>query len=120
MKLFTKYNRINLVSTVVIFLLGCMAFSLLLRYVIIRQIDEDLKIERNEITTYVNRFKHLPSVVEVHDQYTTYQPVTNSDKRPERIFTHEVFNKHEQEKELIRTIEFNINEEGNWYLVSVS
>ena len=120
MKLFTKYNRINLVSTVVIFLLGCLAFSLLLRYVIINQIDEDLKIERNEITTYVNHFKHLPSVIEVHDQYITYQPVTNSDKRAERIFTSEVLNKREHEKELRRTIEFNINAEGNWYLVIVS
>ena len=120
MKLFTKYNRINLVSTVVIFLLGCLAFSLLLRYVIIRQIDEDLKIEKNEITTYVNRFKHLPTVVEVHDQYTSFQPAMNADKQPEKIFTLEVLSKHDHEKELRRTIEFNIHAEGNWYLVSVS
>ena len=49
MKLFTKYNRINVLSTIIIFLLGCIAFSVLLRYVIINQIDEDLKIEKNEI-----------------------------------------------------------------------
>jgi signal transduction histidine kinase len=100
--------------------MGCLAFSLLLRYVIIRQIDEDLKIEKNEITTYVNRFKHLPSVVEVHDQYITYQPVISSDKQAERIFTQEVLNKQEHEKELRRTIEFNIEAAGDWYLVSVS
>ena len=43
MKLFAKYNRINVVSTIIIFLLGSIAFALLLRYVIFTQIDEDLR-----------------------------------------------------------------------------
>jgi len=56
----------------------------------------------------------------VHDQYTSFQPAMNADKQPEKIFTLEVLSKHDHEKELRRTIEFNIHAEGNWYLVSVS
>ncbi|MEP6467245.1 MAG: HAMP domain-containing sensor histidine kinase [Parafilimonas sp.] len=120
MKLFTKYNRINVVSTVVIFLLGCIAFSLLLRYVIINQVDEDLKIEKNEVVTYVKQFNQLPSVVEVNDQYTTYTSINNTARKADKIFTHEIYSKHENEKELRRTIEFDINAHNIWYLVSVS
>ena len=55
MKLFVKYNRINVISTIIIFLLGSLAFGFLLHYIIIQQIDEDLKIEENEIITYVKK-----------------------------------------------------------------
>ena len=101
MKLFTRYTRINILSTIIIFLLGCIAFSFLLRYVIIRQIDEDLKIEKNEIASYVTRFDHLPSVVEVRGQYTTYHLVQNQGEQEPRIFTIKFFNKQQHEKENI-------------------
>ena len=120
MKLFAKYNRINVISTVTIFLLGCVAFSLLLRYVIIHQVDEDLKIEKNEVVTYVKRFNQMPSVVEAHDQYTTYKAVEKPLNEVKEIFTSKEYNKDEHEKELRRIIEFNININNNWYLVSVS
>jgi signal transduction histidine kinase len=120
MKLFAKYNRINLISTVIIFLLGCVAFSLLIRYVIINQVDEDLKIEKNEIVTYIKRFNQMPSVVEAHDQYTTYKTIEKPVTEVKEIFTSREYNKDEHEKELRRIIEFNININNNWYLVSVS
>ncbi len=120
MKLFTKYNRINVVSTVIIFLLGCGAFSILLRYVIISQVDEDLKIEKNEVVTYVHQFNHLPTVIEVRDQYTTYKPVEKPTSQNNKIFTNKVYDKAEHETELRRTIEFTVDVNNIWYLVSVS
>lgn len=120
MKLFTKYNRINVASTIIIFLLGCGAFFLLLRYVIISQVDEDLKIEKNEIITYVGHNNHLPAVIEVLDQYTTYKSISKPTEIVNKIFTHENYNVTEHTKELQRTIEFNISANNIWYLVSVS
>lgn len=120
MKLFTKYNRINVISTIIIFLLGCIAFSFLLRYVIISQLDEDLKIEKNEIINYVNRFNHLPAVIEVHDQYTTYKPVDKPQQIFHTIYTNKIYNTDEHKKELRRIIEFNVQVSNGWYFVSVS
>ncbi len=120
MKLFAKYNRINVLSTVIIFLLGCVAFSALLRYVIISQVDEDLKIEKNEIVTYVNKNGLLPGVIEVHDQYTTYQTIPAQQLTGNKIYTHEAYDSIEHEKELRRTIEFDIAASNAWYRVSVS
>ncbi len=120
MKLFAKYNRINLLSTIIIFLLGCVAFSVLLRYVVINQIDEDLKIEKNEIFTYAKLNGHLPGIIEVHDQYITYKAIAAPQLRGNKIYTHEAYNYREHEKELRRTINFDITVNNTWYLVSVS
>src|SRR3954467_4327693 len=120
MKLFTKYNRINLLSTIIIFLLGSIAFTFLLRYVIIRQIDEDLNIEKNEIITSISHYHHLPAIIEVHDQYTTYKAIASPQQPISRIRTMKNYDAGEKEKALVRTIEFTVNTNGNWYLVSVS
>ena len=120
MKLFAKYNRINVVSTIIIFLLGCIAFSFLLRYVIINQIDDDLKIEKNEIINYVNRFNHLPAVIEVRDQYTNYKAVQKPQYINNEISTIKVYDTSRQKNELRRIIQFNLQVNNQWYFVNVS
>jgi signal transduction histidine kinase len=120
MKLLTKYNRINLVSTVVIFLLASVAFALLLHYVLINQVDEDLKIEQNEITSYVNKYNKLPEVIKVRDQQIFYKPVEQSGVNDKRQFHNlKVYNDHHKEQELVRELNFNINAGGQWYIVTV-
>ncbi|MEP6846484.1 MAG: HAMP domain-containing sensor histidine kinase [Panacibacter sp.] len=121
MKLLAKYNRINLISTVIIFLLASIAFALLLRYVLISQVDDDLRIEQNEITTYIGEYKRLPEVIKVRDQQTTYTPVEEkpSDNK-HHFYTSTVYNKHEHEEELMRFINFNVQVDGQWYGVTVS
>lgn len=118
MKLFAKYNRINLVSTVAIFLFACIAFSFLIRYVVINQIDEDLGIEKNEILTYVNKYGKLPAVVEVHDQYTSFKPVSKLPAQASHIYTTTVREHHHEE--LARIIAFSIAVNHQAYLVEVS
>ena len=53
MKLFTKYNRINITATILIFLAGSVAFYFVLDYVLIRQLDATLRSEKQEISEYV-------------------------------------------------------------------
>ena len=98
MKLFAKYNRINVLSTIIIFLLGSIAFAFLLRYVIIRQIDEDLNIEKNEIITYARNFHHLPAIIEVHDQYTTYKAIASPQQTTSHISTKKIMMQRRREK----------------------
>ncbi len=120
MKLFSKYNRINLLFTVVIFILGSVAFSFLLRYVIISQVDEDLRIEKNEIIAAINRFHHLPAIIEVHDQYISYKAIPPQPHHINTIHTKTRYDAIDKEEELIRTIAFDVQADGKWYLVSVS
>ncbi len=120
MKLFTKYNRINLLSTVVIFLLASIAFSFLIRYIVISRIDDDLKIERNEILSYAGKYGVLPSIIEVHDQYTTYQLVNRLPAQKSKIVTKKMYDPSDKETELERVIIFGATVNRKQYLVTVS
>ena len=45
MKLHAKYNRVTIISTLLILLIAAAGYYFLLRYVLIRQLDEALKVE---------------------------------------------------------------------------
>src|SRR3954471_15911092 len=72
MNLFTRYFRINLLATVIIFILASLAFYFLLWYVSLAQMDEDLKIEQREIETYVKKYNHPPEPISVKDQNISF------------------------------------------------
>lgn len=118
MKLFTKYNRINLLATVVIFLLASTAFYFLLRYVIIDQLDENLKIEQDEIENYTVKYHRLPEVIPVKDQQIMYIPAKQPQAR--RIFkTVTAYDRVEKETGAFRRLYFTIPVNGAWYQVIV-
>ncbi len=73
MKLFTRYFRINIVATLLLFLLASVAFYFVLWYVMISQVDEDLKIEQREIENYVNRYHRAPEPQNVKDQRSSFE-----------------------------------------------
>ena len=75
MKLFTRYGRINLLATIIIFLFASAAFYVALNYLFLKLVDDDLKIEQHEIETYVSEHGELPEPVPVKDQKISYQLV---------------------------------------------
>ena len=119
MKLFTKYNRINLLTTVGIFLLASLAFSFLLRYVVTNQVDEDLRIEKNEILTYISKNNQLPPTIDVHDQYTTYRKTERGVHHKNGFYTTKRKGGKEDD-ELVRTIMFPVRAGNETYVVTVS
>ena len=118
MKLFAKYSRINLVSTVIIFLIACAAFYFTLHYVFIHQIDEDLKIEQGEIETFVNEHRVLPENIYVKDQVIQYQPIGESKRK--YFSTSFMAQSGDYEKVKFRQLVFTIKAGQQWYQVTVS
>ncbi len=116
MKLFTKYSRINLFATVIVFLLSGIAFYFLLRYVLVNQVDEDLKIEQHEIQNYTASHQHLPEIVNVNDQHITYTAAFVSGKQEFKTLHIADGN----EKEIFRQLVFYIESSNQWYKVTVS
>ena len=118
MKLFAKYSRINLVSTVIIFLIACTAFYFTLNYVFIHQIDEDLKIEQGEIEAFVNEHNALPENIPVKDQVIQYQPISANKGK---YFSTSFMTQHgEYEKKKFRHLVFTIKAGQQWYQATVS
>ena len=105
-------------SSVVIFLLASVAFYMLLRFVLINQVDEDLKIEEHEIEMYVEKFNALPEAMPIKDQRIYYVPV--SKHSPERAFLNIYGNDSNENKNVrFRQLKFFIIVKGQWYRVSV-
>jgi signal transduction histidine kinase len=119
MKLFTRYNRINLLATVVVFLLSGISFYFLLRYILVDQVDEDLKIEQYEIQTYAGKYHHLPEIITVRDQHISYAAV-NKDGGKKIFSTVHLYDGTEKEKDIFRQLVFYIAVSGKWYRVTIS
>jgi signal transduction histidine kinase len=117
MKLFTRYFRINLLATLLIFLLASVAFYFLLWYVMIAQVDEDLKIEQREIETYVAKYQKPPESITVKDQRIFYEQTTIR-KKIQEFRTIKSLNKHEPED--FREIRFTLPAGDQWLIFSVS
>lgn len=119
MKLFTLYSRINVLATVIIFMIASIAFYFTLRYVLINQIDDDLRIEEGEIKKYVEQFGMLPVNISVKDQIIAYSPV--KDPFDKRFFHSTLMNEpNDPEKEHFRQLVFGIRAAETNYRVSVS
>ena len=118
MKLFAKYSRINVIATVIIFLIASSAFYFTLRLVFINQLDEDLKIEEKEIETYVKEHDRLPENISVNDQLIEYQPVAADTKR--FFTTRQIVVPGNKDRERYRQLVFGITAANQSYQVTVS
>lgn len=118
MKLLTRYSRINVLATIVIFLIAAGAFYLSLNYVLVRQIDDDLRIEEDEITTFVREHNKRPESISTGDQIIGYQAVNGPVKR--HFTTNSFARPDEHHSEEFRQLVFGIHPAGQWFQVTVS
>jgi signal transduction histidine kinase len=105
------------VATLLIFLLASIAFYFLLWYVMIAQVDEDLKIEQREIQTYVAKYQRPPEPVTVKDQRITYEP-TSLRERVRNFRTIKNIDAHEHDD--FRQIIFTLPVGDQWLEFRVS
>lgn len=117
MNLFTRYFRINLLATVIIFILASLAFYFLLWYVSIAQMDEDLKIEQREIETYVQKYNHPPEPINVKDQNTSF--AVSDIRNGYRKFS-TIASPNPGEDENFRQISFTLPVNNEWLMFKVS
>jgi signal transduction histidine kinase len=117
MKLLYKYSRINLVASVIIFLLASVAFYFLLHFIFIKQLDDDLQVELNEVATYVSRHNALPEIIPSEDEITSYQ-LTSVYSSKQYLRTLEMGDG--DEKENYRQLQFCVSVNGKNYTVFIS
>jgi len=117
MNLFTRYFRINLLATLIIFTLASLAFFFLLRYITIGQMDEDLKIEQREIQTYVAKYNRPPEPITVKDQIVSFE--ASGIRQPYRKFS-TIRSPKTDEQEDFRQISFTVPVNNQWFLFSVA
>src|SRR5438105_408847 len=114
MKLFTKYNRINIAASIIVFVVGCVAFYFVLRYILIRQLDETLVTEQTEIAAYVKQHNRLPEVVNAYDQQIVFSAV-QTPLATNTFSSERTWDPKEQEYEWKRRLVFGITAAGKNY-----
>ena len=105
MKLQAAYNRTALLVSLTMLLLGSTADYFILRYVLIRQIDESLKVEQVEILDFVKKNNTLPPESRYMDQQIFFYEASNPVEQ--RFFS--LRDSADEEHPLIRRLEFPIN-----------
>lgn len=118
MKLFTKYNRITIITSILIFLGGCIAFYFVLDYVLVEQLDEVLETEQAEIVKFVEKHNSLPEIINTNDQQVYFAEVGKPVLR--KTFTSQkMLNQLEKEIEWMRKLVFGITVNAKNYEVII-
>lgn len=105
MKLLTKYNRVNVIATLIVLLFSATCYYFVLRRVLIHQLDKDLKVEEKEIKDFIKENNHLPEPTDYKDEQEEF--ISTDDKNVKRNFSNvNIFNKEHDEIFSYRQLEF--------------
>ncbi len=118
MKLLAKFNSVNIAATIIVFMIGGLCYYFILHFVLVKQLDKDLKVEEQEIMDYVKVNKNLPDSTNSNDQKITFEPAGIAVKR--KIVSTDILKDRNDEHETIRKLIFPINISGKNYTASVS
>ncbi len=118
MKLFTKYRQVNLIATSIILIVSAFCYYMIVRQILIAQLDEDLATEMQEVLDFVKKNDVLPAPVNNKTQQLFFTHLQKNNETV-RISTIPVFDSGENENEVFRQIEFPITIHANTYTAIV-
>ncbi len=117
MNLFTRYSRVNFVASTLAFLVGSVAYYFIIRYVLIHELDDTIKIEEAEILNSIKTRDRLPEPANYRDQQIIY---TLSDIPVKRHFINtDWVEPGHHEREAFRELIFSVVAGGQRYTVSI-
>jgi signal transduction histidine kinase len=114
MKLFTQYSRVNIVASILALLLGSVGYYFTVRYVLIDQLDDTIKVEEAEILDHIRTNGQLPPPSDYHDQQINYFPAATP--TPRHFIHTSVLVKHRHEhEEPFRELIFSVSAGNQLY-----
>lgn len=119
MKLLARYNRANIIATVIVLLLSGLCYYFVIRYVLLNQLDDDLKVEEQEIVDYAKTNNSLPNPSTYKDQQISF--IANETTAVKRTFSNVAgYSREENENITLRQMVFPIVVSGKKYTVTIS
>ncbi|MGG9963841.1 sensor histidine kinase [Ferruginibacter sp. SUN106] len=119
MKLLARYNRVNIAATILVLLVGGLCYYFILRFVLIHQLDKDLKIEEQEVKDYVQHNSSLPNAANYKDQKVVFEPAGSGNIK-RKIYSVNLYDTTEDEQIQGRRLIFIIENAGKNYKVSIT
>lgn len=118
MKLFATFNRINLLTTVVVLFVAGIIYYLAISYILNNQVDKDIKTEEQEILDYIGENNRLPQPVDSKYQQVKFARLNHPVKR--QFVNSDFFNKKEQRYESGRGLVTSVLVNGRYYEVDIT
>jgi len=118
MKLQAQYNRISVVSSIIVLLIAGIGYYFLLHYVLTEQLDETLRVEQVEIQDFVRTNHSLPPATTYKDQKIEFKKVAKDFLQGFATLT--LYDPDDKENELSRQLVFPVQVNGQYYAASVT
>jgi signal transduction histidine kinase len=116
MKLFTQFSRVNIVASILALLLGSIGYYFTMRYVLIGQLDDSIRVEEAEILDNIRTHGQLPPPSDYHDQQINYAPATAP---VQRHYINTTRTNHHHRAEPYRELIFSVPAGSQLYTVTV-
>ncbi|GAC1388203.1 MAG: hypothetical protein NVSMB45_18000 [Ginsengibacter sp.] len=118
MKLVSRYNKVNILTTIFILLLSSLTYYYILRKTLIHQLDKELRIEEKEVRNFVKEYQKMPEPTNLKDEKQEFLPVADSIST--KFHSFETYDKVENESVSERQIEFGLSAQGRWFKAVIS
>lgn len=118
MRLQTKYNRATITATIGVLLIASIVYYFFLRYALVNQVDEALKVEEQEIHHLIQLHDTLPAESQFRDQLIDFKETSAAVKR--RFVNRDVFSPMNRKFEKSRQLIFPVEVQGKHYSAIVT
>lgn len=119
MKLSSRYNRVNLIISLLVLLLTGIIYYFLIHLILNAKLDKDLEVEEDEIMQYAATYKKLPLPGNYLDQQVSFRELHTSDTGV-REFKNTIYkNEPEHNIEPGRGLVTHLNLNGKTYEVTI-
>ena len=117
MKLSERYNRVNLIATIVIMLITGAIYYQAISLILTNQKDNSLKVEEQEVFEYVKLNHHLPQVFDSKDQQITF--VSAEPNSVKREFFNTTYYREKNEPEAGRGLVSSVTVGDRYYKILI-
>ncbi|MES2418192.1 MAG: ATP-binding protein [Bacteroidota bacterium] len=119
MKLAQKYNRVNLLTSLVVLVITGVIYYIVIHFILTEKLDKDLAVEEDEIKQYIETYHKLPLASSYLDQQVYYRPLAEGSKGV-RYFKYTTYNNpKEHEIEPGRSLLTTVMASGKKYEVTI-
>lgn len=119
MKLATKYNRVNLFTSLVVLIITGTIYYVVIHFILTEKLDRDLAIEEDEIKQYVATYQKLPLATSYLDQQIYFKELPKNASLVRDFRYTSYYNAVEQENEPGRSLVTWVKLKDKHYEVTV-
>lgn len=104
MKLSTRYNRVNILTSSIILVITGIIYYFFIHLILTNKLDKDLAVEENEIRQYTRTYQKLPLPASYLDQQVSYRELPAEAKDIREFSNTTYLNQNENEQEPGRSL----------------